>query len=158
MKAVIYRHNQALAALVKEAAPEYVHEFPAEMSIEEIKLRLEGVLKLVSQKARESDSELELHVDGTVLSAGGKELERGWRPRLIRQDDVRAYDRYAEHIAGEAKRQNQSKHPMVVIVRDRIADHNSEVFDPAREDVDGVYLMDAEHAAVHHWVERLRRY
>lgn len=157
MNAVIYRHNPALAALVKKAEPEFIYEFPAEMSIEEIKLGLEEVLNSAYIKARECDSKLHFHVDGTVLSAGGQWFEENWKPKLIRQDDVKAYDIYAERVAEEAKRVDKSGNPMVVIVRDRIADHNSEVFDPRREDVDGVYRMDAEHAAVHNWVERLRK-
>ena len=160
--AVIYRHNPTLAARVAQAKPNFVHEFPAEFSVEEIKQGLEEVtekLAEVLKKARNegSASKYTIHVDGTVLSAGGEKLE-GWRPKLIRQDDVKAYDTYASHVAEEAKRVNRSKEPLVVIVRDRIADHNSEVFDPMQEDADGVYLMDAEHAATHNWVNRLQKH
>lgn len=158
MNAVIYRFNPSLAARVAKVQPDFVYEFPAESSVEEIRQGLWTVLEAAYNKAKESGSkELNFHVDGTVLSAGGKELEK-WRPKLIRQDDVKAYDTYAEHIAEEAKRVNQSKEPLVVIVRDRIADHNSEVFDPMREDADEVYRMDAEHTATHNWVNRLQKH
>lgn len=158
MNAVIYRFNPVLAARVAQAKPDFVHEFPAEFSSEEIKQRLKAVLEAARNKARESGSGLKsnLHVDGTVLSAGGDELE-AWRPKLIRQDDVNAYDKYAEHVA-EMARRSLVEDPTVVIVRDRIADHNSEVYDPTQKDADGVYLMDAEHAATHNWVNRLRKH
>ena len=162
MNAVIYRFNPTLATRVTKAQPDFVHAFPAEFSIEEIKQGLKAVLKAAYDKMKELGSEdLYYHVDGTVLSAGSERLgssRLSWRPKLIRQDDVNAYDKYAEHVAEEAKRVNQSKEPLVVIVRDRIADHNSEVFDPMREDADGVYLMDAEHAATHNWVNRLQKH
>lgn len=159
--AVIYRHNPTLAARVAQAKPDFVHEFPAEFSIEEIKQGLEAVAEELAEALKKacgegSISEHTIHVDGTVLSAGGEKL-KGWWPKLIRQDDVNAYDTYAEHVAEEAKRVNRSE-PLVVIVRDRIADHNSEVFDLVRKDADGVNLMDAEHAATHNWVNRLQKH
>jgi hypothetical protein len=162
MNAVIYRHNPALAALIQKAAPEFVHEFPTEMSIEDIKQGLEDVLKAAGNAIKEylasnPESKFHLHVDGTVLSAGGERLEK-WKPKYIRQDDMKAYDIYADRVAEEAKRVNQSKESLVVIISDRIADHNSEVYDPFHEDVDGVHRMDAEHAAVHNWVDRLRKH
>lgn len=167
--AVIYRYNPALAARVANAGADFVHEFPASFSLAEIKQGLDTVMPdmyKAREKARDEslttgDCKLAIHVDGTVLSAGGRKLEQLY-PKLIQQDDVNAYDRYAEHIAEEAKRVNQSEEPMVVIVRDRIADHNSEcgvsTRDAARDAVEGVALMDAEHAVTHRWVNRLQKH
>ncbi len=157
MNAVIYRYNPTLANLVKNANPEFMHEFPAEMSAEEIKLEFQKVLESAYNKAEELGSRLQLHVDGTVLSALGEELDR-WRPRLIRQDDVSAYDYYAERIAEESKQSNQFGEPTVVIVRDRIADHNSEAWASRPDYEDGVALMDAECVAVHGWMQRLQKH
>ena len=159
MNAVIYRYNPTLAALVKNANPEFVHEFPAEMSTEEIKLGLKEVLKSAYSKAEELGFEFQFHVDGTVLSAFSAAELQNWRPKLIRQDDVNAYDKYAERVAEEAKRINRFGNPTVLIIRDAIADHNTEVYVPGMfGDADGVSLMDAEHAATHNWVNRLRKY
>lgn len=160
--AVIYRHNPTLATRIAQAKPDFVHEFPAEFSVEEIQQGLTAVMERLDEVLKKAYDEgtankHTIHVDGTVLSAGGEE-RRGWRPKLIRQDDVNAYDMYAKHTAEEAKRVNRSKEPLVVIIQDRIADHNSEVFDPMREDADGVYRMDAEHAATHNWVNRLQKH
>lgn len=162
MKAVIYRHNATLADLVKKANPDFVHEFSADMSVEDIERALQEVtrplIKLACAPGASSDK-WSVHVDGTVMAAGI--YDKIWAPcnlHLIRQDNVGAYDWYAACVAEAAKRAERSKGPLVIIVRDRIADHNSETHTSACNDKDGIALMDAEHVTVHKWVERLRKH
>lgn len=162
MKAVLYRYNAALATLVKKANPDFVHEFPADMSVEDIELALGTVTRPLINLACApgvSRDEWSVHVDGTVMAAGI--YDKIWAPcnlYLIRQDDAGAYDWYAARVAEAAKKTGRSKGPLVIIVRDRIADHNSETHTSSCNDDDGLGLMEAEYVTVHKWVERLRKH
>jgi hypothetical protein len=157
MKAVIYRHNPALALLVQKANPDFVHEFPAGMPIEQIRQELPRVTKSFWEGFRACPGDWQVHVDRTVLSAAGEYPFGDFLPRLIRQDDVVAYDAYAAHVAEKAKRAaREGQKPRVTIVRDRIADHNSEA--PQRRDGnDGLCRLEADLACVRKWVERLEK-
>lgn len=162
MKAVIYRHNAALADLVKKANPDFVHEFPADISVEDIERKLGTVARRLIELAFApgvSSDDWSVHVDGTVMAAGI--YDKIWAPcnlHLIRQDNVGAYDWYATRVAEAAKKTERWGGPLVIIVRDRIADHNSETRTPACDDKDGLGLMEAEYVTVHKWVERLRKH
>lgn len=162
MKAVIYRHNAALADLVKKANPDFVHEFPADMSVENIERALPTVSRRLIELARASGvsfDEWSVHVDGTVMAAGI--YDKIWGPCslfIIRQDNRGAYDWYAARVAEAAKKEERPKGPLVIIVRDRIADHNSETHTASCNDDDGLGLMEAEYITVHKWVERLRKH
>mgnify|MGYP001558193177 FL=1 len=163
MRAVLYRHNPTLAELVKKANPDFVHEFPAGMSVKDIQQELRTVVKPLIELACHSEGaspkEWSVHVDGTVMAAGI--YDRIWAPcnlHLIRQDNAGAYDWYAAQVTEAAKKLERSQGPMVIVVQDRIADHNSETFTPSCNDEDGIGRMDAEHVTVHKWVERLRKH
>ncbi len=163
MKAVFYRHNETLAALVAKANPDFVHEFPAEMSVEDIKQELltrkavKPLMELVFPPDN-SFHDCEVHVDGTVMAAGIDTVL--WQPcslHLIRQDNVGAYDWYATRVAEAANLSSR-----VIVVSDRIADHNSEALssreDFSRYQTDETYRAEVENLVVAKWVERLAKH
>ena len=161
MKAVFYRHNPALATRVQQAQPDFVREFPAEMSIEDIRRALRTAVRPLLERvqAEENYHDWSVHVDGTVMAAGIYDLL--WHPCdicLIQQDSATAYDWYAAQVAEAAKKADRSGGPLVVIVRDKIADHNSENRLPADDQEDGLREMEEEYVTVKRWVERLQEH
>lgn len=154
--AVIYRHNPTLAARVAQAKPDFVHEFPAEMSVEDIKQALGAVVESLCQILQSTNSRggFTVHVDSTVMAAGIGFAEKDMR--FIRQDGEGAYDWYASQIAEAAKSCNR-----VVLVRERIADHNTEgvsleaIYDFYTRMNDAVYRAEREDLVVQNWTKRL---
>jgi len=164
MNIVIYRHNPVLAERVQRAKPDFVKEFPASMSVEDIRLALpEAYWDLLKQLSESPEGEklwrqnkVGIYVDGTVMAAGAEFLAKEAPMHLIgliRQDNVGAYDWYATHIAEAAKGATR-----VVLVRAKIADHNSEGLshiDHVRLQEDEAYRQSRESAVVQKWIERL---
>lgn len=136
-KFFVYRANETLSARVANANPIFVKEFPASMSVEDIAAEVWEVQKDVDEKRQQERGDKSYYdavlvIDATVLSAIGlatknKDSEAPfeyWRQKLIRQDNIGVYDLYADEVAAAA--QGASR---VVLVRDCIADHNSEGFE-----------------------------
>ncbi len=159
-KAVFYRANPVLTALVAKAQPEFVHEFPAEMSVENISAVLKEAMGRLAAKERadEGPHDWKIHVDATVWMADKDKILEDHRPFIIRQDNVGAYDLYAEQVANAAKQKVASTtwEPTVVVIFDRLADHNSEVEQVPSDD--GLRRVEAQIKVVRRWVERLRSY
>jgi hypothetical protein len=163
MKAVIYRHNPTLAALVAKAKPDFVHEFPSEMSVEDIRKVLKEQLatpiveffeKLYGDRRVKAWRDWTFHVDATVMAAG---IECSpCSLLLIRQDNAGAYDLYATCVAEAAKPSGR-----VVVVSDKIADHNNEAItsteDWSRYYNDSAYQEEMEGSVTQKWVERLTK-
>lgn len=163
MNIVIYRHNPVLAERVREAKPDFVKEFPASMSVEDIRSALpEAYWDLLRQLSESPEgkklwqqNKVGIYVDGTVMAAGVGFLQKEapTHLRIIRQDNVGAYDWYAAHIAEAAKGATR-----VVLVRTKIADHNSEDLshiDHVRLQEDEAYRQSRESAVIQKWIKRL---
>ena len=121
MKAIIYRHNEALAQRVTNAGADFVHEFPATTSEEDIAAALPTILSKLPEIC-------ELFTDGTVRHAMGtiQNPYCAYIATLIRQDNINSYDLYAQLVAKAAKKSGGE----VILVRECIAHHNTEDCDP----------------------------
>lgn len=165
MNIILFRSNPELSARVAQAKPDFVKEFPAGISIEGIA----KMLPSVEQEAKTSlgvkgwSSEHYFVVDGTVLSAmelAESMVEDCWEApfyahymnqcKLIRQDGVGAYDRYADQVAEAAKSPTK-----VVLVRANIADHNTEGVDESSYSRKSYEDPERIEAVIQKWITRL---
>ena len=131
MKAMIYRYNVGLATYVKKLKPEFLYEFPAEMSIEEIAKKLPEILRQFEEQFDEPFylAYQKTFIDGTTYLAATIASEHSKQSdmlescaRVIRQDAQGYYDIYAKSIADLSKTTGLE----VIVVRECIADHNLE--------------------------------
>jgi len=131
MKAIIYRYNVGLATYASKLNLKFIHEFPAEMSIEEIAKKLPEILKQFEEQFGEPFylAYQETSIDGTVYLAAILASEHSKQAdmlescaRVIKQDAQGYYEIYAKSIADLSKTTGLE----VIIVRECIADHNRE--------------------------------
>lgn len=157
MKAIIYRHNTQLADYAQNSNFEFVHEFPANLYVEEIAKQLPAVAKILEDKFGEYAYDVTC-VDGTVhlaASAVGEERSGGLDSSLvIKQDNDSCYNLHAESVAASVRATGFA----VILVSKCIAHHNSE---SESEDIDLDEVRDEQwrvDEVIQKWTTRLHAY